>query len=555
MRERLIAEGHDRNRSIGRLAVRWMEHFLVHGPGDIQGTPLRELPLSTELLGHTLDLYALGADGARLYDSAFYSRPKGADKSGHAARIVLFEALGPCRFGGFAEGGEVFEWLDFQYVYAPGEPMGRRVVYPFIRCMATEEGQTGNTYDAVYYNLKEGPLREAFVRRDDVGLTRVFLPQPYGGEIVPSTASSASKDGGKETHATFDETHLYILPELKRMYSTVRRNLAKRLEAEPWSYETSTMYEVGRGSVAEASHELAQKVKGSPHQKDRPHFLFDHRQAPRDLDISSDEAIMAGLREAYGDADYMPFDRILSEIRDPRNELADSIRYFLNQAHASTRNAFEVERYRSLKHADEEGKPYRPQEHALIVIGFDGSRRRDSTAMIATEVATGFQWVLGVWARPEGIEDWSVPEEEVDNVLAEAMRSFEVWRAYCDPPFWETTIARWQGIYGDKVVIEWNTNRLRQMAFCIRAYTNAIAEGDLSHDGDARMADAIANSRRHELNFYDDEGRPLYYIEKERPGSPLKIDAAVAGALSWEARNDAIAAGAQPAGEAGVLFA
>src|SRR3972149_2795934 len=206
-RELLRAPNHDRRRSLGRLAYRWMHHFLLHGPGDVQDVSLFELPLSDELSGVGLDCYALDSDGRRLYDSAFFSRPKGTDKSGQGARFGLFEAFGPCRFAGWAEGGEVYEWMGFRHVFKRGEPLGRPVTYPFLRCMATEEGQTGNVYDNIYRNLREGPLREAFDHLDNVGLTRVYLPQ--GGEIRPSTASAAGKDGGKETWVDFNETPLY----------------------------------------------------------------------------------------------------------------------------------------------------------------------------------------------------------------------------------------------------------------------------------------------------------------------------------------------------------
>ena len=74
--------------------------------------------------------------------------------------------------------------------------MGRPVTYPFIRCLATEEGQTGHVYDNVHFNLRHGPLAEG-LPCNAAGLTRVFLPG--GGEILPRTASAASKDGGKET--------------------------------------------------------------------------------------------------------------------------------------------------------------------------------------------------------------------------------------------------------------------------------------------------------------------------------------------------------------------
>jgi hypothetical protein len=44
--------------------------------------------------------------------------------------------------------------------------------------------------------------------------------------------------------------------------------------------------------------------------------------------------------------------------------------------------------------------------------------------------------------------------------------------------------------------------------------------------------------------LFDEDGRQMFVIGKERDDSPLLMDAAVAGCLSWEARGDAIAAGA-----------
>jgi hypothetical protein len=49
-----------------------------------------------------------------------------------------------------------------------------------------------------------------------------------------------------------------------------------------------------------------------------------------------------------------------------------------------------------------------------------------------------------------------------------------------------------------------------------------------------------------------EDGEPLFVIVKERPMSPLKIDFAVAGVLSWQARQDALALGVKP--EAGSVY-
>jgi hypothetical protein len=181
-----------------------MEYFCRHGPGDVQGERIHH---GDEYFGFVLDCYALGDDphnAHMLYDSAFFSRPKGCDKSGLGARLALFEALGPARFAGWAKGGEVYRdpWgMGFRYVYEAGEPMGQPVRAPFIRCMATEESQVGNVYATIYYNLTEAECPLSHVPGIDPGVEKVILPA--GGEIRVSTASSSSKDGGKETFVCF----------------------------------------------------------------------------------------------------------------------------------------------------------------------------------------------------------------------------------------------------------------------------------------------------------------------------------------------------------------
>lgn len=325
-REQVHAEGHDRHRSLGHLAVAWIEHCCVHGPGDVIG---ERVELDDELVGITVDAYALGADGRRLYDSAFVSRCKGRAKSEWAGFIALLEALGPCRFAGWATGGEVFEWRGFRYTYSPGEPMGRPVVAPFVRLLATEELQSGHVYGVVYFNLTEGPLAES--PGVDAGITRTLLPST--GEIRPSTSASASKDGGRETFVCFDETHLYRLPELHQMYNTVRRNLTKRKAAEPWSLETSTMYLDGEESVAERSHSLARAIHEG---ETTARFLFDHRFAAPDTDVADEAQLRDGLIEALGAfAEHADIDRKVAEVYDLRNDESASRRYLLNIATAA----------------------------------------------------------------------------------------------------------------------------------------------------------------------------------------------------------------------------
>lgn len=506
--------------TLGWEIVDWIETYLVHGPGDVQGEPIE---LDVEMARFVCHAYRLREDdGRRFYRRAFLSRPKGRAKSELAGMIACAELLGPVRFDGWN---------------AQGDPVGRPVVSPFIRCLATEEGQSGNTYD----NVREMLGHVADHHSDefpgvDVGLTRVFLAG--GGQVIPSTASNSSKDGGRETFVVFDETHLYTLPELKRMHATVRRNLAKRKAADPWALETSTMYAPGMNSIAEETHHHARAIADGKLPDDG--LLFDHRQIPVDIDWDDDTALAAGLREVYGPAaEWMDIERIVAEIRDPQTDEADARRYFGNQVVQRTEQAFDIERFREL--AD----PHEIPDGELIVAGFDGARFHDATALIACHVESGYEWTLGIWERPlDAGDDWEVSEADVDDAVAELFDRWNVWRLYGDPPYWESAMDRWAGQYGAERVIRWWTNRNRPMAYAIHAFETAIHAGELSHDGHPDLVRHVGNARRHQTRIRDDAGRLLYTIRKENPDSPLKIDASMAAILAWEARGDAIAAGA-----------
>lgn len=541
MRELIRAGAHDRARSLGWLANAWMEHFCVHGPGDVQGDPVVH---GDEMAGFVVDCYALEPAGRLLYDSAFLSRPKGADKSGLAARFALFEALGPCRFDGFAEGGEVYRdpWgLGFSYVYEAGEPMGRPVRVPYVRCMATEEGQTGNVYDAIHFNLLEGLLGSVPGIRP--GLTGTYLPG--GGEIMPSTASGASKDGGKETFVVFDETHLYTIPELRRMYGTVSRNLRKRKKvAGTWFLETTTMFAAGEASVAEGTYALAAAIREGKTRRDR--LLFDHRWGECE-DLTDEAELRAGITEAFGEAiAWHDLDALVDEFYDPRAAPEDSRRYFLN-APSSTIDAWITGPEWAARAAVE----VVVADKNAITLGFDGSRKRargvtDATALIGCRVSDGHLFEIAVWEQPHGVADWRVPVEDVDATVRGAFDRYKVVGFYADPAKWETYVAGWEAAYSKRLKVKatrehpiewWMTGgRSGLIVRALEQFQGAVVDDELTHDGSSTLTRHVLNARRRVT-------RSGIQIAKEHPDSPRKIDAAVAAVLAWQARLDAVGAG------------
>lgn len=186
-----------------------------------------------------------------------------------------------------------------------------------------------------------------------------------------------------------------------------------------------------------------------------------------------------------------------------------------------------------------------PPEGAKITLGFDGARRRDATGLIGCEISTGHLFVLGFWQRPaDADDDWEVSETEVDQAVEHAFETWDVWRLYGDPPYWESALDRWAGKWGEAKVIRWWTNRIKATAIALRAFKNDMRPGEMSHDSDPKLAEHMGNAIRHETRMYEND-EALWVIRKDSSKSPRKIDLAMAALLAWEARSDAIRAGVE----------
>ena len=506
--------------TLGFQVLDWIEAYLVHGPGDVQGDPI---DLDEELQRFILRCYKLDpGTGRRMVDEALLSRPKGRAKSELAGELVCAEALGPVRFDGWD---------------ARGEPVGRPVTYPFIRCLATEEGQSGNTYLNVSFMLDQARERHREFAGVDIGRdwqssTRTFLPG--GGEIRPSTASSAAKDGGKETFSVADETHLYVLPELRRMYEMVKRNTVKRKAAQGWMLQTSTMFAPGEDSTAERTHEAYGKGL-------LPRFLMDHKGVTDEISLADDVALEAALRYVYGSfADVMDLERVMADLRDPRYDENEQRRYFLNERRAGSARWMDPQEW--ARRADPgvvvaDGSP--------ITMGFDGSISRDSTTLVGCTRERHW-FVIGMWERQPGPAGggWVVPQDEVDEAVRMAKARWRVLRFYGDPREYKAWLAAWAVLFAGDVVAEFPTNSAGRFAPAVLAADVAVRQGEMTHDGDSRLARHVANAHKLYVRLRVDDGeRRPFVLQKDRPHSPRKIDGAVAGVLADAAHNDALAAG------------
>lgn len=514
--------------TLGPQVCDFMEQNLVFGPGDLRGQPLVLDDEKRALIFRAYEVYPQGhaQAGRRRFKRVGFSLRKGTAKTELASLIAACELHpeAPVRCTGFTR---------------TGEPIGGPVSDPYIPLVAyTEEQSEDLAYGALRVILELSPLGDDFI----IGLERIERKKG-GGKAVPLATAPDARDGARTTFQHFDETHRFTLPRLVRAHQTMLANIPKRRAADAWSLETTTAPEPGTGSVAEGTMEYARAVAAglSP---DARLFYF-HREASDQHDLTTDAGVRAAVIEASGPvAEWSDIESIVEQWRDPTSDRAYLERVWLNRLVKSSAQAFDLVQFKALGRTNQVVKP-----RALITLGFDGGKFDDSTAIVGTEIETGYQWIAGLWEKPltpraPDAPVWQVPAEEVDRTVRDLFARFTVWRMYADPPYWDSWISLWAGAFGKDRVIEWRTNRDRQMSAAVESFDTAIREGTVSHDGSRELLRHMGNARREYIGQPDEHGKRPWVIRKDRPDSPNKIDAAIASVLSWEARSDAIAAGA-----------
>lgn len=499
--------------TLGWDALAWSADYLLQPDGPNAGDPWRFTPEQARFL---LWWYAIDGDGKFIYRSAVLRRMKGWGKDPFGAALSCIELLGPCRFGGWR---------------ADGSPLVVPHMGAWVQTAAVSRDQTRNTMTLLPGMISPRAIEEYGV---DPGKELIYAHQGRV-RLEAVTSSPRSLEGQRPSFYLENETHLWHESnDGHAMAAVIARNIAKSRDGSARVLAITNAHVPGQDSVAERDY--------NAHLKGTPSLLYDSLEAPADTRLDDPVSLRRGLTACRGDSEWLNIERLAEEVEDPRTLPSVSRRFYLNQLHADEDKPFSRERWDALTAlAPANVVP----DKALIVLGFDGSRYYDATALYGFEVATGFGFLIGLWERPDGApDDWEVPRLEVDAALREAFRRWKVWRVYCDPPLWEGLIAEWAGRYGDKVVIEWPTNRIKPMAEALRAFLAAINGAELTHDGNPRVSAHVGNAHRRDTNFQGDDGERLWTVGKEYSRSPAKIDALVAATLAFEARRDAITAGA-----------
>ena len=531
--------------TLGPQVCDFIEERFVYGPGSVQGQPVKLDIDQRELLWYAYEHYPKGfteygesRSGKRRFQRVSLSVRKGSAKTELLALVVACELHpeSPVRFTGYDP------------TALGGLKTGKPVNDPYIPMLAYTKDQVSELgYGALMSILETCDDADMF-HVTNKEIIRLNANRKPDGKAVPMAGTPGALDGARTTMQALDETHRLYLPNHKAAIETMLNNLPKRPLEDPWQFSTTTAGEPGQESYAEdeykeglANWEGREKTKS---------FYFMHRQAGDTAKFDTMENRIAAIKEATGPGvlSWGASQIIgIAEMWDRKGvdrqylERVWGNRWTQTDAQAFNKDDFEALGHPSLKIPD----------GAFITLGFDGAVRDDATGLVATDIKTGVQNVLGCWEHPpEEIGPdgnpvpWRVPEDEVDAAFESAMERFEVWRAYCDPPHWIEVVGKWAGKYPDKVVEFWTKNET-PMYYAVKNYNTSIANGDVSHDGDPDLVRHIGNAGKLIASRgLDEDGQQRFRLRKI--AHDRKMDLAVCAVLSWKARMDALAEGAEP---------
>lgn len=490
-----------------------LDHMAEHLPSPAD--PTGPLVLTDEQARIVLEFYRLDpGTGDFVNRRGRLEMAKGWGKSPLLAAIAVEEFAGPVRFGG---------WDD------AGEPQAVPVHWPVVEIAAVSEDQTDNTWSSLYQLLAANDGRAARELGIDAGRTRMYLTGGRPGTMRPVTAESSSREGARLTFAVLDETHLWLRQNGGvRLAATLRRNAAKM---DGRTFETTNAPVAGMRSVAEESGDGP--VPGVLHVCRRA------REWPT-ADWPA-ERLRAELTYVYGDSWWAPIDRIMAETADPATDWDDVLRFYFNLRSAGRSRAVDPGAW------DDLAQPRDVPRGTRIGAGFDGSLSLDSTVLRACTAdgyrfsLPGWSWVrptgdaMRAWAAKHPGEDWRVPRDLVDEAVAQMFERFDVGLMRPDAAFWRDEITRWQRLYGEDVVVPFDTNSARQMAPAFDAWATAVREGTALHDGDPVVSEHVKAMHRAAARSgaRGEDGRTLHVPVKGEDRS--KIDGGLADILARHA--------------------
>jgi phage terminase large subunit-like protein len=496
-------------RTIYLEVASWCAEYLRLPDGPDAGSPWRFTNQQARILSYW---FAFDETDRWLYRRGTIRMCKGWGKDPLAAVLSAVELAGPCR----VKDGQAVEHTS-----------------PWIQIAAVSREQTKTTM-----RLFPGLFSELARDRYALDINKEIIYARGGrGVIEAVTSSPSSLEGGRASLVVKNEVQEWKSSnEGHDMSEVIDGNLTKSRDGAARALSIGNAHIPGEDSVGEREWDAWQRIAGGGTRlKD---VLYIAVEAPADTRLDDEESLRVGLLAARGDATWLDPDRHIGEIWDPRTTPSEGRRKYLNQIIAAEDAWLAPHEWLSC-----EDKGARLEDTQQVALGFDGSKSDDHTALVATRIEDGCEFLLGHW--DPALTGGEIRREEVDAAVAGAFERFDVVAFYSDLHPWESYVDAWAKEFGTvdrarglclgastKHPIAWDMRgRTREFVRAAERFHEEVVDRRLRYAPSDVLTQHALNARRrmdrHGVSF-----------GKEHRESKRKVDAVAACVLSRLAWHD-----------------
>lgn len=452
----------------GNRIVRFAERFGRYTRGSLAGKPIVLRDWQKELL---IDL---AASRAR---NAYIQMPRKNGKSMLGAILALYNL---CADG--EQGADVFS-------------------------VAGAHKQARIVFEEAVKMVRLGPLGKVLTVYE--GQSRSEIIDPKSGSRYRALAADAGTLEGLNPHCViFDELH--VLGSDRRLWDVMNLGIDTREAPLVLALTTPGVRwgADGQESFALQQYEYVKRLE-SGELKDSA-FFGRIWEAPADCELR-DEAAWHIANPGLGDFLDLEGMRQASETTEENEFRTKRLGQWVESQHAW----LPVGKWEDCATED------RPEDGQSIILGFDGSRTRDATALIgATIEPNPLVFVVNIWERPKmATHNWAMPRDEINNAIRTACKRWKVKEVNCDKAFWETDL---QILKGEGLPIIDVDQRSRMVAAAQKFY-EAVMTQSMRQDGNPVLARHVGNVVL----------KPTGHIGKEHKDSGRKVDGAVAAVMAF----------------------
>lgn len=371
--------------------------------------------------------------------------------------------------------------------------------------LAGSREQAGIVFGEARRQVELGPLSRVLT------CYRNEIVHRASGSRYKALAAEAGLHEGLNPHlVVLDEAH--VLGSDRRLFDVMSLGMGAR-EAPLMLAITTPGVRYGRDghdSLAWTLYEMARRQERG--ETDDPAFFAKVWEAPPGSDVHDEEA-WAAANPGLGD--FLSIEDMRAAARTtPENEFRTKR---MGQWVASQEAWLPAGTWSDCEVLDA------PPAGTRVVLGFDGSKSRDSTALVGATVEPNPQlFVVQVWERPTfAVPTWQVPRAEVTAAVVGAAKLWDVVEIASDSSLWLSELQAWSS--DGLPVVEYPQAPSRMIPATQRFYEAAVT-GTMRHDGNPILERHVGNAVL----------KPNGQIAKDHKDSRRKIDAAVAAVMAYD---------------------